>query len=128
MTRSGERLTIVAAGRAAALADDAADELAKQGTSGAVEVVSLGFIKPLDKQTVLKSASKTGRVLIVQDEPEWGGYAPVVRCLLDELAPGKLATMPRIIGGADQYLPYWDEQPFLPSLQSVMAAGKELIG
>ena len=63
ITRSGERLTIVAAGRAAALAEDAADELAKQGTSGAVEVVSLGFIKPLDKQTVLESASKTGRVL-----------------------------------------------------------------
>jgi pyruvate/2-oxoglutarate/acetoin dehydrogenase E1 component len=127
ITRSGDRLTIVAAGRAAALAEDAADELAKQGYSGAVEVVSLGFIKPLDKQTILKSARKTGRVMIVQDEPEWGGYAPVVRCLLDELAQGKLVKMPRIIGAADQYLPYWDEQPFLPSLQSVMAAGKEII-
>lgn len=128
ITRSGDRLTIVAAGRAAALAEDAADELAKQGYRGALEVVSLGFIKPLDKQTILKSARKTARVLIVQDEPDWGGYAPVVRCLLDELPAGKLAKMPRIIGGADQYLPYWDEQPFLPSLQSVMAAGKEIIG
>ena len=70
ITRSGERLTIVAAGRAAALAEDAADELAKQGYSGAVEVVSLGFIKPLDKETILKSAHKTGRVMIVQDEPD----------------------------------------------------------
>jgi len=128
ITRPGDRLTIVAAGRAAALAEDAADELAKQGDSGALEVVSLGFIKPLDKETVLKSAQKTGRVLIVQDEPEWGGYAPVVRCVLDELPPGALVKIPCIIGGADQYLPYWDERPFLPSLESIVAAAKALLG
>jgi hypothetical protein len=52
----------------------------------------------------------------------------VVRCLLDELPPGKLVKMPRIIGGADQYLPYWDEQPFLPSLESIVAAAKLLLG
>ena len=66
-----------------------ADELTKQNP-GAVEVVSLGFIKPLDKEAILKSAKKTGRVLIVQDEPELGGYAPHVRCVLDELPMGSL--------------------------------------
>ncbi len=75
VTRSGERLTIVAAGRTAALAEDAAEELLVQIGPNAVEVVSLGFIKPLDYETVLQSASKTGRVLIVQDEPPYGGYA-----------------------------------------------------
>ncbi|MGH7930312.1 MAG: transketolase C-terminal domain-containing protein [Candidatus Binatia bacterium] len=126
IVRSGARLTIIAAGRAAALAEDAADDLEKNGASGQVEVLSLGFIKPLDKDTVLRAASKTGRVLIVQDEPEWGGYAPVVRCLLDELPNTKLAARPRIIAGADQYLPFWDERPFLPSVQSISAAVKEL--
>ena len=67
ITRPGNKLTIVAAGRTAVLAEDAADELARQGHEGAVEVVSLGFIKPLDKETVLRSASKTGRALVVQD-------------------------------------------------------------
>ena len=128
ITRGGVRLTIIAAGRAAALAEDAADELAKEGSRGAVEVVSLGFIKPLDKETILKSASKTGRVLIIQDEPPWSGYAPYVRCLLDQLPAGKLTTAPRIIAGADQFLPFWDERPFLPSLESVVAAANELIG
>jgi len=126
VTRSGDRLTIIAAGRTAALAEDAADELAGQSYRNAVEVVSLGLIKPLDKETVLKSSSKTGRVLIVQDEPAVSGYAPYVRCVLDEL-PTKLALAPRIIAGADQYLPYWDERPFLPSLETVMAAAKELM-
>jgi pyruvate/2-oxoglutarate/acetoin dehydrogenase E1 component len=89
-------------------------------------VVSLGFIKPIDRETVLKAASKTGRVLIVQDEPAWSGYAPYLRCLLDELPLEKLAS-PRLLCGADQYLPFWDERPFLPSLESVMAAAKELM-
>jgi pyruvate/2-oxoglutarate/acetoin dehydrogenase E1 component len=126
VTRAGDRLTIVAAGRAAALAEDVADVLAKQNP-GAVEVISLGFIKPLDKGALLKSAEKTGRVLIVQDEPEAGGYAPHVRCVLDELPMGSLKVAPRIVAGADQYLPFWDEKPFLPSLEGLIAVAQELI-
>lgn len=126
VTRAGDRVTIVAAGRCAALAEDVADELAKRNSS-AVEVVSLGFIKPLDKETILQSAKKTGRVLIVQDEPAPGGYAPHVRCVLDELPSGSLKAAPRIVAGADQYLPYWDERPFLPSLESVTAVVNELL-
>jgi len=127
VTRSGDRLTIIAAGRTVALAEDAADELGKQGHEHAFDVVSLGFIKPLDRETILASVSKTGRALIVQDEPEWGGYAPMVRCLLDHVPANALAKRPRILAGADQYLPFWDERPFLPSAESVMAAAKELI-
>lgn len=127
ITRSGDRLTIIAAGRTAALAEDAADELSRQGHRGVIEMVSLGFIKPFDSETVLQAASKTGRVLIVQDEPAWSGYAPYMRCLLDQLPSGKLAVAPRILAGADQYLPYYDEKPFLPSLESVIAAARQLM-
>lgn len=127
ITRSGDRLTIIGAGRAAALAEDAADQLAEQGYSSAVEVVSLGFVKPLDKDTVLGSVTKTGRAVIVQDEPAWSGYAPFVRCLLDELPAGKLRCGPRILAGANQFLPFWDEHPFLPSLESVVAAVRECL-
>ena len=127
VTRSGGRLTIIAAGRTAALAEDAADELGAQGQLDAVEVVSLGFIKPLDHETVLQSASKTGRVLIVQDEPPYGGYALYVRSLLDNLPSGRLKVAPRIIHGAEQFLPFYDERPFLPSLANVIAAAKELV-
>ncbi len=127
ITRTGNKLTIIAAGRAATLAEDAADALAKQGNAGAVEVVSLGFIKPLDKETVLQAAGKTGKVLIIQDEPDCSGYAPYVRCVLDELPVGKLTVAPKIIAGADQFLPYWDERPFLPSLEIVLAKAQAMI-
>ena len=127
VTRSGARLTIVAAGRTAALAEDAADELAMQGQPDIIEVVSLGLIKPLDHETVLQSASKTGRVLIVQDEPPYGGYALYVRSLLDNLPSGRLKVAPRIIHGAEHFLPFYDERRFLPSLANVIAAAKELM-
>jgi acetoin:2,6-dichlorophenolindophenol oxidoreductase subunit beta len=127
VTRTGDRLTIIAAGRTAALAEDAADQMAREGNSAVIEVVSLGFVKPLDRETLLKAASKTGRVLIVQDEPPWSGYALYVRCLLDELPSGTLLTAPRILCGADEFLPYWDERPFLPSLESVFAAAAEML-
>lgn len=127
ITRTGDKLTIIGAGRAAALAEDAADELAKQGQGDAAEVVSLGFIKPIDRDTVLKSASKTGRVLIVQDEPVLSGYAPYLRCVLDDLPAGKLTVAPRILAGADQFLPFWDERPFLPSLESVLFEAKAML-
>jgi len=66
-------------------------------------------------------------VLIVQDEPPWSGYAPFVRCLLDELPPEKLRCAPRIVAGADQFLPFWDERPFLPSIESVVNTVREYL-
>src|SRR5918993_719700 len=127
VTRSGDRLTIIAAGRTAALAEDAADEVAREGQFASIEVVSLGLIKPLDQKTVLQSASKTGRVLIVQDEPPYGGYALFLRWFLDNLSSRRLKVSPRPIYGAEQFLPYYDETSFLPSVANVVAAAKELI-
>ena len=127
VTRSGDRLTIIAAGRTAALAEDAADEFAREDQSARIEVVSLGLIKPLDQDTVLQSANKTRRVLIVQDEPPYGGYALYLRSLLDKLPSGRLKVAPRIIHGAEQFLPYYDERSFLPTLVNVVAAAKELM-
>ena len=127
ITRSGNRLTVIAAGRTAALAEDAADQLAKEGDREAVEVVSLGFIKPLDRGTISEAVRKTGKALIIQDEPPWGGYAPYIRCLLDELPSKSLVVSPRIITGVDEYLPYWDERPFLPSVEGIIAVAKEMM-
>ncbi|HUK41201.1 MAG TPA: transketolase C-terminal domain-containing protein [Candidatus Acidoferrales bacterium] len=127
VTRSGDRVTLVPAGRAAAMAEDVADQLAKEENRKVAEVVSLGFIKPLDTETIFGAARKTGRVLIIQDEPPWGGYARYLRCLLDELPSGSLAAPPVVLCGADEYLPYWDERPFLPSVEKVAATARNLM-
>ena len=61
ITRSGDRLTIIAAGRTAALAEDAADQLAEEGNRGAIEVVSLGFIKPMDQRDHSENGTQDGK-------------------------------------------------------------------
>jgi hypothetical protein len=66
-------------------------------------------------------------VLIVQDEPPYGGYALYVRSLLDSLPAGRLKVAPRIINGAEHFLPFYDEKPFLPSLVNIIATAKELM-
>jgi hypothetical protein len=39
----------------------------------------------------------------------------------------RAALPPRILAGADQYLPFWDERPFLPSVDAIIAAGREMM-
>lgn len=58
----GKDLTIVACSYMAREAVKASAELRKEGISA--EVVDLRTIKPLDKQTILRSVKKTGRLLV----------------------------------------------------------------
>jgi pyruvate dehydrogenase E1 component beta subunit len=50
----------------------AAEELAKEGVS--CEVVDLRTLVPLDKDTILASAGKTGRTVVVEESPKTGGW------------------------------------------------------
>jgi pyruvate/2-oxoglutarate/acetoin dehydrogenase E1 component len=125
ITRTGTDLTLIGAGRAAALAEDAADKLKAIGISA--EVVSLCYVRPLDRLTIRSSVQKTGRVIIVQDEPPNGGYGPVVRCALDELPSGCLGTVPRILASADQPFPYLIEDSILVSVQDVVSAARDML-
>ena len=118
VTRDGSQITVIAAGRAVGLAEQAADEIG----SGAVEVVSLGVVKPLDSATVIERARRSGRVLIVQDEPPNGGYGPVIQSVLCNLPSDTLRHPPRLLSRADQFLPYRREEDHLPTAAQVVAA------
>ncbi len=71
--QSGKDLTIVAWSRMSHLAMRAADELAKQNVSA--EVIDLRTIYPWDRDAVLSSVEKTGRLLVVQESVLAGGFA-----------------------------------------------------
>jgi 2-oxoisovalerate dehydrogenase E1 component len=64
--RQGTDLTIVGVGFMAVKALEAADELAKDGTS--VEVIDPRTLAPLDVETMLESVHRTGRLLVVDDD------------------------------------------------------------
>ena len=127
VAREGTLVTVIAAGRAVALAEAAADQLAAIGRAGAVEVLSLGVVKPLDIETVRARVARTGRVLIVQDEPPNGGYGPVIQSLLCGHSGGALKRPPQLLARADTFLPYRREEDHLPNVQQVAAAIEALL-
>ena len=63
--REGEDVTIVATARMVHLSLKAAEQLSEEGIS--VEVVDPRTLVPLDKETILSSIRKTGRVVVVDE-------------------------------------------------------------
>jgi transketolase C-terminal domain/subunit len=70
--REGRDLTIVAYSIMVPRALEAAEKLAAEGIE--VEVVDPRCLKPLDTETIVRSVSKTGRVLITHEAPVTGGF------------------------------------------------------
>lgn len=83
--REGSDISIMACGVEAAQALAAADALAVEGISA--EVVDVMSVKPLDEETIIASAAKTGRVLTVEEHSIYGGMGSAVAELLGEKHP-----------------------------------------
>lgn len=69
--RDGSDITIAVCGIPTAFALEASEQLAQQGVS--VDLLEIPTIKPLDVETLVQSASKTGRVLTVEEHNIYGG-------------------------------------------------------
>lgn len=74
--RSGTELTIVACGQMVYQSLVAAEALSKEGIE--VEVINAAVIKPLDVNTIVGSAHKTGLVMTVEEAQIAGGLGGVV--------------------------------------------------
>ncbi|TML42802.1 MAG: alpha-ketoacid dehydrogenase subunit beta [Actinobacteria bacterium] len=82
VAREGEDLSIVTYGLHRHLALQAAEDLAEEAS---VEVIDLRTINPLDRDTILASAAKCGRVLVVhEDNTSYGVGAEVAAVVADE--------------------------------------------
>ena len=84
--RPGDDVTIVAEIREALAA---AELLAEQGVSA--EVVDAFSVKPLDEETILASARKTGRVVVAEEHSVVGGLGSAVADVLARRHPAPCA-------------------------------------
>ena len=125
--RAGRDVTIIAAGRLATVALKAAETLAAARPAIDAQVMSLGMVKPLDRESILAAARATGRVLLVQEEPPYGGYGPAIQSLLDELPADALERQPKLLARADSFLPYNREEDLLPSAADIAGAVRDLL-
>lgn len=91
VVREGKDVTIAACGVCVASALEAAEMLAADGIDA--EVINFHTIKPLDKDTLVASASKTGRVFTVEEHSVIGGLGGAVCEVLAEENPVKVTRI-----------------------------------
>ncbi|MDR1969865.1 MAG: transketolase family protein [Candidatus Nomurabacteria bacterium] len=95
--RKGSDVSILSTGTMTDQALVAAEQLKQKNISA--EVIHVPTIKPLDEETILTSARKTGRVITVEEHQIAGGFGSAITELLAEKSP-----MPvKRIGVNDQF-------------------------
>ena len=82
--REGKDITIVATHALVSSALEAADAAEKEGIS--VEVVDPRTLVPLDKETILSSVKKTGRLLVADEDTRTCGVAAEISAIVAEEA------------------------------------------
>lgn len=85
LVREGTDVTLAACGVEVSQALAAADILAAEGISA--EVLDIFSVKPLDEETILASAAKTGHVVTCEEHSVFGGMGSAVAELLGEKLP-----------------------------------------
>jgi pyruvate/2-oxoglutarate/acetoin dehydrogenase E1 component len=100
---------------------EAADALAEEGLEA--EVVDLRALRPLDAATVLRSVSKTNRLLAVEEGPRTGGWASGVLGIVAEEGLHDLDDVWTIATG-ETPVPYSPtlEDAFLPAAETIVTS------
>jgi 2-oxoisovalerate dehydrogenase E1 component len=118
LRRSGGDLTIIAYGAMAHFAAEAADELADAGI--AAEVLDLRSIKPLDWVSIEAAVKRTGKILIVHEDNEFGGFGAEIAAQIADRTFEWLDAPVKRYGAPD--VPSF---PFNASLEAQVMPSKE---
>jgi pyruvate dehydrogenase E1 component beta subunit len=124
--REGTDATIVATGVTVAMALAVAERLAREGIS--IEVVDPRTLVPLDTETILASARKTGRVVITQEAARTGGFCAEVAAVIAESAFAERIAPLRRVGALDMPIPSGEAaRAMLPSEERIEAAVRSVL-
>jgi acetoin:2,6-dichlorophenolindophenol oxidoreductase subunit beta len=104
--RKGTDVTVVALARMVYEALDAAADLAKENIS--VEIIDPRTLIPLDKETILRSVRKTGRLVVMDEACQTCGAAAeiVAFATSDKATFNKLKSAPARVCGLDIPIPF----------------------
>src|SRR3954462_15595258 len=125
LAREGDDVTLVAYGAMVPLCERVAGVLESEAS---IEVLDIRSLKPLDGDALLASASKTGRVVIVQEAPRTVGFGAELAAILAEKAILDLRGPGLGVTGFDVPYPYWKiEDAYMPSVERVIDAVRKLL-
>ncbi len=125
--REGEDITIFATLYMVHKSLVAAEELSKQGIS--TEVVDPRTLVPLDKQAIVNSVKKTGRIVIVTEDCKTGGVSAEISAVVAEEAIDYLDAPVKRVAEPDTPIPFSPpmEKFVIPDENTIIRAVKELI-
>ena len=124
IVRQGSDVTITSFSLMMARALEAADALAEEGVSA--EVIDLRTIRPLDKATIVRSVTKTNRLVSVEEGwPQSGIGAELAAVMMEEAFDHLDAPVLRVTG-KDVPMPYAAnlEKLALPQVKDIIEAAK----
>lgn len=127
VTREGRDITVVAYSRMAAVALEAAEELAQDGIE--VEVVDLRSLRPLDRDTIIASVKKTNCAVTLEDDWLTYGIGAEIAATISDGAFDWLDAPVRRVAMAEVPMPYAKtlEEAALPSVRDAVAAIRETL-
>ena len=103
--RQGTDITVVTYGLMVHHCLEAAHELESEGVS--CEVVDVRTLRPLDKDTILESVTKTGKALVVHEDNKFGGVGGEIAATISEEAFESLdGPVTRLAGPEVPAMPY----------------------
>ena len=126
--RVGTDITIVATSSMVRVALAAAEQLEHDGISA--EVVDPRTLSPLDEDTLVRSAEKTGRALVVDEGPQRYGVTAEIAAVISARAFYSLDAPVRRLGALDVPVPFSPtlEDVTVPTAETVAHAARELCG
>ena len=128
IVREGKDVTIVGVAMGVHNALKAAEKLATQGVSA--EVVDLRTLVPLDRETVFASVSKTGKLIVVDEDYQSYGMTGEIIASIVERDISVLKAAPQRIAYPDIPIPFTRpmEQFALPNPEKIIEAYEKMKG
>jgi 2-oxoisovalerate dehydrogenase E1 component len=125
--REGADLSVITYGNTTHMCLQVAEKLGKDGPS--IEVIDLRSLIPLDKEAILNSVKKTGKVLIVHEDKVFSGFGAELSAIITEEAFEYLDGPVRRIGST--FTPVGFNRVFekatLPSLEKIEEGMRKLL-
>jgi len=120
--REGKDVTVVTLALMVHRALSAAQKLQEKGIS--IEVIDARTVKPLDRQAIFESLKKTGRLVIMDEEPVTGSWASEVAAVVAEEAFDYLDAPIKRVCAPDTPIPFSPglEKYWMPSEEALIKA------
>ncbi len=126
--REGTDVTLISWSRSVFITLEVAEKLAEQGINA--EVLDLRTLRPLDKEAVLKSVSKTHRCIIIQDQFETASYGAYLSHMIQREIFDQLDAPVGLVSTMDVPMPYSKvlENYIRPNVEMCLKEIKQILG